>query len=115
MFSQGWQVSPRSHGVVSAFDVMIPMSDGVHICAQVFRPDGPGEFPALLGVHAYDAEMQHTPSRPQAVQGRNAQAEAGDPRFYARRGYLTKKLPQDALFDPGPVERALKILGVQKK
>jgi NitT/TauT family transport system substrate-binding protein len=35
--------------------------------------------------------------------------------FYARRGYLTKKLPQDALFDPGPVERALKILGVQKK
>ena len=88
MFSQGWQVSPRSHGVVSAFDVMIPMSDGVHICAQVFRPDGPGEFPALLGVHAYDAEMQHTPSRPQAVQGRNAQAEAGDPRFYARRGYV---------------------------
>ena len=87
MFAQGWQVSPRAYGVLSAFDVMIPMSDGVHVCAQVFRPDGPGRFPALLGVHAYDAAMQHTPSRPQAVQGRNAQAEAGDPQFYVRRGY----------------------------
>jgi NitT/TauT family transport system substrate-binding protein len=35
--------------------------------------------------------------------------------FYMRRGYLTKKLPRESLFDPGPVERALKILGVQKK
>ena len=35
--------------------------------------------------------------------------------FYARRGYLTKKLPLDALFDPGPVERALRVLGVRPR
>jgi NitT/TauT family transport system substrate-binding protein len=35
--------------------------------------------------------------------------------FYIRRGYITKKLGADALFDPGPVERALKILGVEQK
>ena len=87
MFSVKWQVSPRVHRVASHFDVMIPMSDGVLVAAQIFRPDAPGRFPALLGVHAYDAAMQHTPSRPQAVQGRNAQAEAGDPQFYVRRGY----------------------------
>jgi hypothetical protein len=35
--------------------------------------------------------------------------------FYIKRGYLQKKLSVDALFDPGPVERALKILGAQQK
>ena len=31
--------------------------------------------------------------------------------FYMRRGYLKQKLSAEAMFDPGPVERALKILG----
>jgi predicted acyl esterase len=87
MFSQNWQTSPRAHGVQSEFNVMITMSDGVRVAAQIFRPSSPGRFPAIIGVHAYDAAMQHTPSRPQAVQGRNAQAEAGDPQFFVRRGY----------------------------
>lgn len=87
MFSVNWQVSPRVHQVRSDLNVMITMSDGVRVAAQIFRPSSPGRFPAILGVHAYNAGMQHTPSRPQAVQGRNAQAEAGDPQFFVRRGY----------------------------
>ena len=87
MFSTNWQVSPRAHAVQSHLNVKIAMSDGVEVAAQIFRPDSPGRFPALLGVHAYDAAMQYAPSRPQAVQGRNAQAEAGDPQFFVRRGY----------------------------
>ena len=87
MFSTDWQVSARAHPVRSELNIMIQMSDGVEVAAQIFRPASPGQFPALLGVHAYDAAMQYTPSRPQAVQGRNAQAEAGDPQFFVRRGY----------------------------
>ncbi len=87
MFAQNWQVSQREHGVIAQHDVLITMSDGIRVAAQIFRPTTPGKFPAILGVHAYDAEMQYAPSRPQAVQGKNAQAEAGDPQFFVRRGY----------------------------
>ncbi|MFE9445347.1 CocE/NonD family hydrolase [Streptomyces sp. NPDC006602] len=66
----------------------IVMDDGVEIDAQVFRPDSDGQFPALLGVHAYDAAMQSAHSHPRAMRLANAQAEAGDPYFYARRGYV---------------------------
>lgn len=87
MFSKHWELSPRSHGVHVERNVGIPMSDGAVLSADVFRPDTGGQFPALLGVHAYDQAMQSAPSHPRAMQGRNAQAEAGDPRFYVRRGY----------------------------
>lgn len=87
MFSKTWRVSAREHQVQVARDVCIPMSDGILISADVFRPKSSGTFPALLGVHAYDQAMQSVPSRPQAMQGRNAQSEAGDPQFYVRRGY----------------------------
>lgn len=88
MFSKTWRVSPREHGVQVERDVQIPMADGVTLSADIFRPTTSGTFPALLGVHAYDQAMQSVPSRPQAIQGRNAQSEAGDPHFYVRRGYV---------------------------
>jgi|CryBogDrversion2_2_1035213.scaffolds.fasta_scaffold00554_3 uncharacterized protein len=88
MFGKHWRLSPREHDVRIERNVSVPMSDGVTISVDIFRPASEGTFPALLGVHAYDAAMQSVPSRPQAVQGRNAQAEAGDPQFYVRRGYV---------------------------
>jgi predicted acyl esterase len=87
MFSKDWQLSPREHGVQVERNVAIPMSDGITLSADIFHPMTGGTFPSLLGVHAYDLDMQSAPSRPQAMQGRNAQAEAGDPQFYVRRGY----------------------------
>ncbi len=87
MFGVTWQLSPREHEVLVERDVPIRMSDGVTLFADVFRPASAGKFPAILGVHAYDKDMQTAPSRPLAVQGRNAQAESGDPQFYVRRGY----------------------------
>lgn len=88
MFGKHWTLSPREHGVVVERNVGIPMPDGTVLSADIFRPATDGRFPVLLGVHAYDNAMQSAPSRPQAIQGRNAQAEAGDPNFYARRGYV---------------------------
>jgi uncharacterized protein len=87
MFGTNWKTSERLYGVTVTRDVKIEMSDGVVLDADLFRPDSPGRFPCLLGVHAYDKAMQTTPSLPRAMQGQNAQAEAGDPNFYARRGY----------------------------
>lgn len=87
MFGTNWRTSERLHGVTVDRDVKIRMSDGVVLDADIFRPETSGRVPCLLGVHAYDKAMQSTPSMPQAMQGQNAQAEAGDPNFYARRGY----------------------------
>ena len=87
MFSMQWKLSPREHDVQFEKEVFIRMSDGVMLHAHVSRPSSSRQFPALLGVHAYNMGMQTAPSRPLAVQGRNAQAEAGDPQFYVRRGY----------------------------
>ena len=87
MFGVNWRTSPRQYDVRVERNVRIPMDDGIEIDAQVYLPDSDGQFPALLGVHAYDAAMQTTPSSPRAMNPANAQAEAGDPYFYARRGY----------------------------
>jgi predicted acyl esterase len=88
MFSKTWQLSLREHEVRAERNVMVKMSDGVCLSVDIFMPASLGEFPALLGVHAYDSSMQSAPSRPLAIQGKNAQAEAGDPNFYVRRGYV---------------------------
>lgn len=88
MFSKTWHLSKREHDVHVQRNVKVTMPDGVSLSVDIFRPASPGRFPALLGVHAYDAAMQSAPSMPQALQGANAQAEAGDPNFYVRRGYV---------------------------
>jgi len=87
MYSPTWTTSQREFDVVVERSVKIRMSDGVQISADIFRPNTARRCPAILGVHAYDNAMQSVPSMPKAMQGRNAQAEAGDPYFYARRGY----------------------------
>jgi predicted acyl esterase len=88
VFGKHWQASPRIHDVTIERSVSIPMSDGTVLSGDLFRPATAGRFPALLGVHAYDQAMQSAPSRPQIVQWKNALAEAGDPQFYVRRGYV---------------------------
>lgn len=87
MFGTTWALSARAFGVQRE-RITIPVSGGVELTATLFRPDDEGRFPVILGVHAYDGSMQTTPSVSRALQGANAQAEAGDPRFFARRGYV---------------------------
>lgn len=50
VFSKTWQTSERKYGMVVKRDVRIAMSDGTEINADIFLPDGPGKFPALLGL-----------------------------------------------------------------
>jgi predicted acyl esterase len=88
MFAVDWEVSPREHAVTVERDVKIVMSDGIRISVDIFRPASSGRYPAIVGVHAYDQAMQSAPSIPRAITLLNAQAEAGDPNFYVRRGYV---------------------------
>lgn len=79
-------------------DVIIPMRDGVELCADVFRPDAPGRFPAILGFHPYDPFSQTGPIMPRSfasvttttagMERGNGPLEAGDPTFFVRRGYV---------------------------
>ena len=53
MFAKTWQTSRRQHGLRVDRDVAIPVSAGHTLDADVYRPDAPGKFPAILCPHAY--------------------------------------------------------------
>ena len=38
MLGPTWQTSPRQYGVTKELDVRIPISDGITIDADIFRP-----------------------------------------------------------------------------
>ena len=39
-------------------NVRIPMRDGVHLAADIYRPPTPGKVPALLALSPYGKELQ---------------------------------------------------------
>jgi len=87
MFTKKWTTSKREYGIREERDVKILMSDGVKLDADIFLPAAAGEFPAILGVHCYNKELQTDPIMPAGMNRVNACYEAGDPNFYVRRGY----------------------------
>jgi putative CocE/NonD family hydrolase len=87
MHSQNWHTSPRRYGVAIERDVRIPVGAGIHLDADVFRPDAPGRFPAVLAVHAYNKAAQTAAMLPIGFGFSRGSLEAGDYNFYARRGY----------------------------
>lgn len=97
MISESWQTSQREFGVLVENECRIPMDDGVELVCNIFRPDAAGQYPAILGVHAYTMAMQTDPIKPRSLSSvaqlhpgeekPRGSIEAGDPWFYARRGY----------------------------
>lgn len=88
MFGKKWEVSKREYGIIKESNVLIPMSDGINIDVDIFRPNSLGKFPAILGVHPYDKELQSAPIFPAGLNMANGGIEAGDYNFYVRRGYV---------------------------
>jgi len=88
MFSRKWRTSERKYNVVVEYDVAIPMRNGINIICDVFRPNDGGKFPAILSESCYGKALQSAPIMPAGMDMKNAAAEAGDPYFYGRRGYL---------------------------
>ncbi len=76
-------------------DVMIPMRDGKRLCADIYRPDMAGRFPALVALAPHNKEYQ-TPDFARAAQGAQPTwsrmwfggAEAGDTDYLVSRGYV---------------------------
>ncbi|MBW1804163.1 MAG: CocE/NonD family hydrolase [Deltaproteobacteria bacterium] len=88
MFSTNWQTSQREYIVLIDRNVKIPLSDGIHLDSDVFRPDGDGPFPVILGIHPYVKDEQSMEIMPVAFSGERASIETGDFNFYVRRGYV---------------------------
>lgn len=97
MFSKSWKTSERKYEVIEEYDAKVKVRDGTNLSANIFRPNSSGKFPALLGIHPYLID-QSPPIRAKAnstsagswaasVERPNSTMEAGDPEFYARRGY----------------------------
>ena len=47
----------RSHAMVFEKDVAIPMDDGAILRANVFRPDGPGQYPVVMAQGVYGKDV----------------------------------------------------------
>ncbi|MHB8566502.1 MAG: CocE/NonD family hydrolase [Nitrososphaerales archaeon] len=97
MFGAGWRTSERKYKVLKERDRRIKMSDGVELDADIFRPDTSERFPAILSIHPYSKAGQiepikvnsHSALTPhQGEERTRGSLEAGDPYFYARRGYV---------------------------
>ena len=62
---RAWSARPATYGVVMTPDVAIPMSDGVVLSADVYRPAGedgqpaPGRFPVLMTQTPYNKNVQN--------------------------------------------------------
>ena len=87
MINKKWYTSERKYGVISERDILIPMSDGINIDCDIFRPNAKGKFPAILGIHCYNKSWQSASSMPHGIDSSNASVESGDSNFFVRRGY----------------------------
>ena len=100
LFSTSWKTSGREYDVVHE-ETVFPLPDGVKLAADIFKPKAKVQdekFPVILSVHPYNQLGQFMPIFPKShssavlkrsdeEKGRGS-LEAGDPRFYARRGYV---------------------------
>jgi predicted acyl esterase len=70
-------------------DVWMTLRDGTKLCVDIFRPDSPEEFPALLSWAAYGKTIQSMKrgSLPPESLLFDHSLEAGDIDFFVQRGY----------------------------
>src|SRR5258708_4803780 len=80
--------------IVTEKDVAVPMRDGVNLVVDVYRPDAPGTFPALVALAVHSKEIQG-PDYPRSIPAQPSWStlwvghmEAGDTRLFVSRGYV---------------------------
>jgi len=91
--AQDWQkkLSQPVYGITEERDVYVPMRDGVRLAINVFRPDSPGKFPALVALSPYVKDHQDCYwLPPQSTKSAlwDGSVEAGDTRHIVPRGYV---------------------------
>ena len=55
------KLSQPKYNVTVDKDVYIQMRDGVKTCVDIYRPDAPGQFPALYACSCYQKDLVHLP------------------------------------------------------
>lgn len=88
-----WQskLSQPLYGIKEERDVYVPMRDDVKLAINIFRPDTPGSFPALVALSPYVKDHQDCYwLPPQSTQSPlwDGSVEAGDTRHIVSRGYV---------------------------
>ena len=89
-----YQREPKYSKMIKEKDVMVPMRDGVHLCADIYRPDSEKKFPALLAFAIYNKDIQGPemfdalPPQPAWSHLWAGPLEAGDTKFFVSRGYV---------------------------
>jgi uncharacterized protein len=84
-------ISQPQFGIKAEKDVMVKMRDGIKLAVNVYRPDSPGKFPALLALGGYGKELQDCLIPPQPLYKSavwDGNIEAGDTTEFVPRGYI---------------------------
>src|SRR6516164_8547773 len=94
IFPSGHQRPAEHARIVCDKDIAVAMRDGVKVVVDVYRPDGPGRFPALLafGVHSKELQGDELPRTfpPQSSWSSLwlGHMEASDTQYFVTRGYV---------------------------
>ena len=59
------EASQPVYGMTVDRDVYVTARDGVRLAVDIYRPDTPGKFPALLAISPYGKDVQACDSPPQ--------------------------------------------------
>jgi len=89
--NQDWheKLSKPVFGIKVERDIYVTMRDGVRLAINIFRPDAPGKFPALLALSPYVKDQQECYWLPPQAAGLplwDGSVEAGDTRYLVPRG-----------------------------
>jgi len=86
--------APEFTAITRETDVAVPMRDGINLAVDIYRPQAPGRFPALLAFAVYNKDIQG-PAMTEALPPQPAFSalwmgpmEAGDTHYFASRGYV---------------------------
>ena len=74
-------LSAAEHAMQREVDREVPLRDGGHLLADVYRPQAAGRFPVLIAVSPYPRQVQDL-GAPTAI------IEAGNSEFFVSRGYV---------------------------
>ncbi len=92
MTAQDWhsKVSQPAYGMSVQRGVMIRTRDGTRVACDVYLPDEPGRYPALLSYSHYGKDLQRISDKrsPLSPLAGNGGLEAGDSEYFVSRGYV---------------------------
>jgi uncharacterized protein len=108
-------VSQPVYSIREERDIYVPMRDGIRLAINVFRPDAPGKFPALIALSPYVKDHQDCYFLPpQSTDSPlwDGSIEAGDTHYIVPRGYIHIIADQRATgksegYDPGSGPRGI--------